>query len=248
MNKWRPPSQTLEVSLLFPNRKSPSLICHHQLLLFKQWLVFENNPPSIDEIGPRQAAARLCQNLFQRQVFGRSVMFKAGKWLVNDKTSDVNFTRLWIWQMSNESLADSSMFALIYCLCSVNVFHLVLTNVCNAVLLTFRTNCKSCFKYETEIDAIALYSASSYPLKMPCVMSCNIWQNDLNLKGYHWCQQQVNTKLQMCIDCLDAPGDTMPAERTFVYLSNFTECWSGTKELMVYCLCVCVERWTEAKW
>lgn len=70
---------------------------------------------------------------------------------------------------------------------------------------------------------------SSYLSKMPSLMSCNIGQNDLNLKGCHWCQHQVNTKLQMCIDCLDAPGDSTPAEGTFVYLSNFTECWSGTK-------------------
>lgn len=66
-------------------------------------------------------------------------------------------------------------------------------------------------------------------------MSCNIGQNDLNLKGCHWCQQQVNTKLQMCIDCLDAPGDSTPAEGTFVYLSNFTECWSGTEK--------CIDLW-----
>lgn len=73
---------------------------------------------------------------------------------------------------------------------------------------------------QREIDAFTLYSASSYPSKMPCVMSCNIWQNDLNLKGCHWCQHQVNTNLQMCIDCLDVPDDTMPVERTFVYPSN----------------------------
>lgn len=67
---------------------------------------------------------------------------------------------------------------------------------------------------ESKVEAFALYSTSSYPSKMPSIMSCNIWQTDLNLKGRHWCQQQVNTKLQMCIDCLDAPGDTVPAERT----------------------------------
>lgn len=49
----------------FSPTESLSLICHHQLLLFKQGLVFENNPPSIDEIVSRQAAARLCQNLFE---------------------------------------------------------------------------------------------------------------------------------------------------------------------------------------
>lgn len=87
-----------------------------------------------------------------------------------------------------------------------------------------------------ETDAFTLYSVSRYPSKMPRVMSCNIWQNDLNLKGCHWCQHQVNTKLQMRIDCLDAPGDIMPVEGSFVYLSNFTECWSGTKKLSTYCL------------
>lgn len=94
--------------------------------------------------------------------------------------------------------------------------------------------------YESEIDVFTLYSASSYPFKMPSVMSCNIWQNDLNLKGCHWCQHQVNTKLQMWIDCLDAPGGTTPVERTFVYLSNFTECWSATKkiiDILLKCLC-----------
>lgn len=72
------------------------------------------------------------------------------------------------------------------------------------------------------IDNLNLYSESRYTFKMPCVMSCSIWQSDLNLEGCHWCQQQVNTNLQMRIDCLDAPDYAMPAERTFVYLSNFT--------------------------
>lgn len=90
MKKQRPPCKTIDVSVLFPNRKSPSLICHHQLLLFKQGLVFENNPPSIDEIVSRQAVARLCQNLFHSQIFERSATFEAEKCLVNDKTSDVN--------------------------------------------------------------------------------------------------------------------------------------------------------------
>lgn len=71
--------------------------------------------------------------------------------------------------------------------------------------------------------AFAYYSAFSYPSKMPRLMSCNIWQNDLNLKGCHWCQQQVNTKLQMCIDCLDAPGDTMPAERELLFTSQISQ-------------------------
>ena len=73
-----------------------------------------------------------------------------------------------------------------------------------------------------EMDAFILYSASSYPFKMPRLMSCNIWQNDLNLKGRHWCQQQVNTKLQMRIDCLDAPV-TPRQQRQLLFTSQISQ-------------------------
>lgn len=36
--------------------------------------------------------------------------------------------------------------------------------------------------------------------------------------------KMVNSKLQMLIDCLDAPGNGMPLEIAAVYSSNFIKC------------------------
>lgn len=61
--------------------------------------------------------------------------------------------------------------------------------------------------------------------KMPCIMSCII-SADMTLicRGSMGVNRGVNSKLQIAIDCLDTPGDSLSVEGTSVYTSNFREC------------------------
>lgn len=42
----------------------------------------------------------------------------------------------------------------------------------------------------------------------------------------------------MCIDCLDAPGDTMPAERELLFTSQISQNVDGALKKFTHCLSV----------